>query len=169
MDILNQILDYIARTNLFNFVIFAIIIALIVKKLDVKSKIKTSVDDVKASIDNSEQTKAESEQKLDSVEKSMERLSDEIDAIILQSEENAALVGKKIHEETDKSLEQIKQNTQNTIENNQVALKNDILKRASMASVEVAKAHIIEELKKNPALHEKLIDESVDRIEGAEI
>ena len=45
-------------------------------------------------------------------------------------------------------------------------LKNELLKRASLASVEVAKNHIINELNTNQGLHDKLIDESIEAIEG---
>ena len=46
-------------------------------------------------------------------------------------------------------------------------MKNELLKRASLASLEVAKSHIIHELNNNKELHDKLIDESIDAIEGA--
>ena len=46
-------------------------------------------------------------------------------------------------------------------------LKNELLKRASLASVEVAKNHIVNELSWNQGLHDKLIDESIEAIEGA--
>ena len=168
MDIIDQIITYIARTNLFNFVIFAGIIIFLICRLKVGEKIGSAVNDVAETINESEAAKTESEEKLSTVETSMEHLSDEIDAIIEQSEKNAKLVGEKIVSDTQKTIDSIKENTQKTIENNKVALKNDIIRRASLASVEVAKAHIIEELKRNPDLHDRLIDESINAIEGTE-
>ncbi len=169
MEIFNSFIDYIARTNLFNFIIFASIIVFLVCKLNVKSKLENAVLDVDNSIKESEETKVESEKKLSSIEESMNHLSEEVDLILKQSEDNAKLVGEKIAEDTDKSLVVLKENTQKVIEYNSNILKNDIIRRASLASVEVAKAHIIEELKHNPDLHEHLIDESVNALEGAEI
>ena len=169
MDILNQILDYIARTNLFNFIIFAIIIVLIVKKLNVKGKMESAVQEVEETINSSEETRAESEKELSVIEQSMARLSEEVDSIIEQAEENAALVGSKILSDAENSVIQIRQNAQNAIENSKILLKNDIIRRASLASVEVAKTHIIEELKRNSDLHEKLINESIESIEGVEL
>ena len=169
MDILHQILDYIARTNLFNFVIFAGLIAFLIKKLDVRSKMETAVEDVKETIEKSETAKAESEQKLGSIEESMKNISEEIDVILNQSEENAKIVGEKILEDADKSVSVIKENALKTIENSRVVLKNDIIRRAALASIEVAKEHISEELQQNPDLHNKLIDESIDEIEGIEL
>lgn len=169
MDILNQILDYIARTNLFNFIIFATIIGLIVKKLNVKDKMESAVQEVEETINSSEETRAESEKELSVIEQSMTRLSEEVDSIIEQAEENAALVGSKILSDAENSVIQIRQNAQNAIENSKILLKNDIMRRASLASVEVARAHIIEELKRNSDLHEKLINESIESIEGIEL
>ena len=169
MDILNQILDYIARTNLFNFIIFATIIVLIVKKLNVKGKMESAVQEVEETINSSEETRAESEKELSVIEQSMARLSEEVDSIIEQAEENAALVGSKILSDAENSVIQIRQNAQNAIENSKILLKNDIIRRASLASVEVAKTHIIEELKRNSDLHEKLINESIESIEGVEL
>ena len=169
MDILHQILNYIARTNLFNFIIFASIIVLIVKKLNVKGKMESAVQEVEESINLSEETKIESEKELNVIEQSMTRLSEEVNSIIEQAEENATLVGSKILSDAENSVIQIRQNAQNAIENSKIILKNDIIRRASLASVEVAKAHILKELKRNSDLHEKLINESIESIEGIEL
>ena len=48
-------------------------------------------------------------------------------------------------------------------------MKNDLIKRASLASVEVAKNQILGELEKNSELHDKLIEDSINALEGMEI
>lgn len=168
MENLNEIIAYIARTNLFNFIIFAGIIAFIVCKLNVKSKMEAAVKDVEVSINDSEAAKSASEEKLSDIEKSMERLSEEIDSIMKKSEDNATLIGENIAAETQNTVDTMHENMQKAIENNLVVMKNDILRRAALASVEVARAHITKELEKNPDLHSKLINESIEAIEGTE-
>lgn len=160
------VLDYIARTNLFNFIIFAGIIAYLFIKLDVMGGLKKGADEVAQKIDNSTTAKEESETHLQSVEEKVANLENEVNDIIKQSESNAQLVGERIIEEADKSAENIKNNTDKLILNKTSVLKNDIMRRASMASVEVAKEHIINELNNNIDLHNKLIDESIEAIEG---
>jgi F0F1-type ATP synthase membrane subunit b/b' len=130
---------------------------------------EAAVCDVENSIKESENAKIDSENQLSSIEESMNHLSEEVDNILKQSNENAILVGKRIESDTQHSIELIKESTQKTIENNLNTLKNDIIRRASLASVEVAKSHIIEELKRNPDLHDRLINESIEAIEGTEI
>lgn len=166
---MNAVIDYIARTNLFNFIIFAGIIIFLVKKLKVNAKMENSVVEINKTIENSETAKSESETKLSAIEESMTHLADEVDAIIAESDERAELVGAKIIDGAEKAVLVVKDNTEKALENSRMLLKNDLIRRASLASVEIAKAHILEELSKNVDLHNKLIDESIDAIEGVEL
>ena len=63
----------------------------------------------------------------------------------------------------------LKENAQKALENSTSILRNDLIRRASLASIEVAKARIIEELKLNKELHQKMIDESIEKLEGVEL
>ena len=158
------VLDYIARTNLFNFIIFAGIIAYLFIKLDVIGDLNKGAETVAEKIDNSETAKNESEVKLKTIEDKVANLEQEIDGIIKQSEANAELVGGQILADADKSAANIKSNALKLIENKTGVIKNDIMRRASLASVEVARGHIINELNNNTELHNRLIDESVEAI-----
>ena len=167
MEILREIIDYIARTNLFNFVIFLSVIIYLIKKINVSAKLEEEKASVKDSIIDSENAKTDSEIKLSSMENSMAHIEEEIEAIIESSEENAQLVGAKILQDAQKTALVIQENAQKALENSRTILKNELLRRASLASVEVAKTHLINELSWNQGLHDKLIDESIDAIEGA--
>lgn len=165
MESLNTILDYIARTNLFNFAIFAGIIIYLIVKLKVNDRLEDAKISVKESITESENTRVVSEEKLNNIKEDMETLGDKVDAIINESRQNAQLVGEKIIEEAKKSALVIRDNAGKTIENDRVLLKNDLIKRASLASVEVARDKIKEELNRNSELHEKIINECIDALE----
>ena len=167
MENFNVIIDYIARTNLFNFVIFLSIIIFLVKKVNVSAKLEDARNSVQETIEQSEAAKADSEERLSTIETSMASIEQEIEAIIEKSVENAKLVGEKIVQDGEKTALVIQENTTKAIENSRMILKNELLKRASLASVEVAKSHIINELKNNADLHDRLIDESIEAIEGA--
>ena len=97
----------------------------------------------------------------------MSNIEREIDSILSASEENAKLIGEKILQDGQKTALVVKENTEKALQNSYTLLKNDLLKKASLASVEVAKNHIIEELRKNTELHDKLIEESIEAIEKA--
>lgn len=166
MENFNIFIDYIARTNLFNFVIFLSIIIFLVKKINISAKLEDSQNTIKETIDNSEETKLESEKRLNSIEASIANIEEEINTILQKSEENAKLVGEKILQDAEKTALTIQENTSKSIQNSQTLLKNELLKRASLASIEVAKNHIINELSWNQELHDKLINESIDALEG---
>ena len=169
MEFLTNILDYIGRTNLFNFVIFLSIILFICKKISVKEKMEQATIDIANTIDASKDAKKESEEHLQQIEKSVSNIEAEIDEIIKKSETNATLVGENLLAEAEKNSDSIKDNMEKAIENSQNILRNDLIKRASVASIEVAKAHIVNELRNNNELHYRLIDESLNAIDEVEL
>lgn len=165
MENFSAFIDYIARTNLFNFVIFLSIIIFLIKKVNVTARLEDAQVAVKDSIVESETAKIQSEERLHTIEDSMSNIEDEIDAIIDKSIENAKLVGEKVIKDGQKTALVIQENTSKALENSRTILKNELLKRASLASIEVAKNHIVNELSWNQGLHDKLIDESIDALE----
>lgn len=169
MDIINEFINYIARTNLFNFVIFLTIIICVCIKLNVKQKFDDAKNEIVSVIKNSENDKLKSEEKLHEIEEGFSHIQGEIDVILTKSSENADLIGTKIIEDAKKAAVIIDDNANRTIENEQNVLKNELIKRASLASVEIAKSHIINELKNNSELHDKLINDSLDAIQGVDI
>ena len=163
------IIDYIARTNLFNFIIFASIFALIFWKIDLIGGLEKGRQAVAEKIEDSETKKEEAETGLKTIEDKVSNLENEIDELVKKSEENANLVGEKIITDANKTAENIKTGTAKLTENKAALLKNDIMRRASLAAVETAKNHIINELMKNHDLHNKLIDESIEAINNGNI
>lgn len=164
-----EIINYIARTNLFNFVIFISIILYLAHKMDVKGKLEQSKEDVNNVIEESKTVKSDSETRLSSIEESMLHIEKEIESILAKSEENAKLVGEKILQDAEKNVLVIQDNAGKSIENSKMILKNELIKKATLASVEVAKSHILNELNSNQGLHDKLIEESINAIEGVQL
>ena len=161
---LGSVLDYISRTNLFNFVIFLSILIFLFKKIDVVGMLENMKNAVIENIEASKTSKSESETHLKEIEEKVSHIEEEIDGIIKKSEQNAKLVGEKIIEDANHTVESIKDNSKKLVENKSALLKNDILRRASEASIEVARNHIVNELSNNYDLHQKLIDESLEAL-----
>lgn len=168
--IFKNILPFASRAVLANFILFGGIICFVMFKFaNAPAQIEKMQDEIAESIENSKNTKAESETKLSAIEESLTHIEEEIDSILKDSEVNAKLVGDKILDEAQKTALIIQENSGKAIENSRRLLKNELIKRASLASVEVAKARIMEELNKNSELHDRLIDESINLIEGISI
>ena len=161
---LGSVLDYISRTNLFNFVIFLSILIFLFKKIDVVGMLDNLKNVVIENIESSKTSKSESETHLKEMEEKVSHIEEEIDGIIKKSEQNAKLVGEKIIQDANHTVESIKDNSKKLVENKSALLKNDILRRASEASIEVARNHIVNELNNNYDLHQKLIDESLEAL-----
>ena len=161
---LGSVLDYISRTNLFNFVIFLSILIFLFKKIDVVGMLDNMKNVVIENIEASKTSKLDSETHLKEIEEKVSHIEEEIDGIIKKSEQNAKLVGEKIIEDANHTVESIKENSKKLVENKSALLKNDILRRASEASIEVARNHIVNELNNNYDLHQKLIDESLEAL-----
>ncbi len=164
MEGINVIVDYLGRTNLFNFIIFLSVFILIYKYANLGEKLEAAKNGIIQHIEESKTKKADSEIHLKETEEILAHVGEEVEGIIKKSEENAKLVGEKILADAKKSIENIKDNTGKAIENKSALLKNDIIRRASIASVDVAKARIINELNNNPELHQRFIDESIGAI-----
>ena len=163
------VLDYIARTNLFNFIIFAAVFALIFWKIDLIGGLEKGRLSIAEKIEDSETKKEEAESNLQTIEDKVTNLENEIEQLVGKSEENANLVGQKIISDANVAAENIKTGTLKLADNKAALLKNDIMRRASLAAVEIARNHIINELMRNHDLHNKLIDESIESINGGNI
>ena len=157
-------LDYIARTNLFNFIIFAGVFLLVFWKINLIGGLEQGRQNIAEDIESSVEAKETSHANLTSLEEKVSNLEVEIDEIIKKSEENANFVGQKIVVDANKTAENIKAGTVKLVENKTLMLRNDLMKRASLAAVETAKEHIINELNNNYDLHNRLINESVETL-----
>ena len=163
--IFSDILSLTSMAVLFNFIVFAGIIYFVMRQaVHPKAILEQMQTAVENEIKDSEVAKEASEEKLTAVQKSARGVKKEINAILKKSEENAQLVGAKILENAEKTAIVVQENAEKAIENSQVLLKNDLIRRASLASVEVAKSHILNELNVNSELHDKLIDESIEAL-----
>lgn len=160
------VLSSTARAVISNFIVFATIIGLILWQfVHPKAMLEKEQTNIENQIKDSENIKEESEVRLSTIEASMAHIEEEIDAILVKSEENAKLVGEKIVQDGEKTALVIQENTEKALENSRTILKNELLRRASLASIEIAKMHIINELSWNKDLHERLINESIDALE----
>jgi F0F1-type ATP synthase membrane subunit b/b' len=160
-----EFLLFISRAVLANFAVFALVIGFVLRQaVHPKAILEQAQTAIENEIKKSEVAKEESDTELDAIQKSSKNLKKEVNAILKKSEENAKNVGEKILQDAETTAIIVRDNTDKIIENNQILLKNELIRRASLASIEVAKSHIINELNNNQELHDKLIDESIEAL-----
>lgn len=165
--LLKNFISFTARAVFSNFIVFALIIGFVLKQvIHPQAMLEKEQTVIETQIKDSEKAKEESEVKLSSIENSMNNIEKEIDSILNAGNENAKLIGEKIIQDGEKTALIIKENAEKALQNSYTLLKNDLLLKASLASVEIAKNHILNELSANTELHDKLINESIEAIEG---
>ena len=147
------VLDYIAKTNLFNFIIFAAVFALIFWKIDLIGLLEKGRQSIAEKIEDSETKRNEAEAGLQTIEDKVSNLENTVKELIVKSEENANIVGEKMISDANNTAQNIKSGTIKLTEN----------------KAALAKSHILNELMSNKELHNKLIDESIDAINGGNI
>lgn len=165
METISHIWHVFVITNTFNFLIFAAIIIWIFKKINAKAIIDSLHAKVVETIETAKKTKEEAHGHLKEVEKSVENLPEVLNSILQDASKSAEVIEKKLLEDAQKQVEHIRVNAEKVIEAEEKMLTSKLTKKASKASVELAKSHIQTALEKNPQLHEKYINDSIEELD----
>lgn len=165
LETIMKIWRLVVESNTFNFIIFAAIIAWILKKINISLIITSFQQKIIKILDEVRKEGETAKNKLTHAEKSVEKLADELNAIVEDAKKSAEIISKKILAETQKQLEDIEFNAQKIIAAEKKFLISKLTKNTSKASVEAAKIHIRDVLTQTPDLHEKYINESIEELE----
>ncbi len=156
----------ILHSNVINFLIMIGFIAIIIKRLDVKSiiddnhkkivqKINKSNDDVKIALTKYKKAK-----------ENLDNVHFETDMIV----ENAKKTLENIEEQSKNELDEIKEHLEKTlskdIDREVQNTYNDITRSIAKASSALSYENIKQALSQNPQLHQKYIDECINSIDG---
>ncbi len=166
MEQLIEIWAKICESNLFNFIVMILLLAWMVKKFDLGSKIEAGRKKIEQNISESEKAKEESLTKLYKAQEDATKVDEEMFKIFKAAEENAKVMGEKLIAEANSQKDVIKENSKKTIDANIKSVKNDILKETAEEAMKLAEEHIKSELERDPNLHQKYIYESIDAIDG---
>lgn len=165
MENLSHIWNTLVMSNTFNFIIFVLIIAFVIKKIDVASIITTLQEKIKQLIENAKKAKEEALNKLKDAEKAVENIESEVHIILDDAHKTSKILSEKIIEDAKKQVENIELNAKKIIEAEEKVLHASLIKKTSKASLEVATKHIKDTLKQNADLHDKYINESIDELD----
>lgn len=158
-------LSLILHSNLFNFAIFLLIIILIAKKVDISSILDKMRNEVISKIDISNKNKAEALTALSAAQLSADKTQSEIDEIMYNARTTSETMKLHIIEEANIKVQNIAKNSKNIIANEEKQAESALISELGKKSVELAQNYIIEELNKNPDLHKKFIEESLDELD----
>ncbi len=162
-------LKYLATSNAINFIIMIVILAVIVKKMNVNSSLDKSVNNVELLIHKSDEEKQKSENELSEAKSKIDRLPADIAALEKEAASKADVFKSQIETSTKKSISNIENSVGRVISIEERKLSNLLTGKTVIASVELAKDHIKNILKANPQLHDKFIEESLEELEKVKL
>lgn len=165
LQTMSHIWNTIVMSNTFNFVIFVLILAWIMKKIKVGEIITSLQQKIIKIIDEAKKEKEEALGRLSQAENAVANLGEELETIVKDAQRSAEFIGEKLLNEAQKQIESIELNATKVIEAEEKLLVSTLTKNTSKASVEAAKSHISQTLEQAPSLHEKYINESIDELD----
>ena len=112
MEQLIEIWAKICESNLFNFIVMILLLAWMVKKFDLGSKIEAGRKKIEQNISESEKAKEESLTKLYKAQEDATKVDEEMFKIFKAAEENAKVMGEKLIAEANSQKDVIKEKTQ---------------------------------------------------------
>lgn len=161
--------ELILKSNTFNFIVLVIIIAFILKKLNVSLALENLKNTIIKRLENSKNEKEKAISELEKAEKAVEHLDNEIQENYKIAEQNVDGVIKQTLINAENQVKHIEQNVQTAILNEEKQISAKILRSTASKALETAKNKIISRLNEHPELHEKYINEAIDDIDKVEI
>ncbi len=159
-----EIWTVIVKSNLFNFIIMVAILAFIIKKLNIGQKLDDAVLKVKEKIDEAVLANKNSVEELKQAGEKTKNVQSEIEEIEQKGSENISNLEQRIASEAQEELSSIEKSTDRLIDAKEREIVSRLSKKTILASIEVAKKHVINLLKQNPEYHRKFIKESIEEL-----
>ena len=157
--------NLILESNLINFIVVFVIMAYIIKKINVGDKIENVRKTIKSYVDESSNEKAAAEKELSQIQAKIEHLQDDIKDIEATDQNNIKGFENKIQEEIYEKKKDIDKNAERILNLETKNFKDKLSSVLSEASINLARKNAIEQLKNNRELHNKYINEALEGID----
>ena len=154
----------IVESNTFNFVVLMALAILLIKKLKFNEKIDEAIAKIKETIDRSEAVRQESIEELNANIEKTKNVHLEIEEIEKRGQENLKNIEEKLNKNSENQVISIKQNADKIITSKEKEIVQNLSKKTVLASLEIAKNHVVNLLEKNPEYHQKFIEESIEEL-----
>lgn len=155
----------ILESNLINFIAVFLVMAFIVKKINVGDKIEVVRKTIKSYVDESTEEKEIAEKELSKIQAKIEHLQDDIKDIENTAQNNIKGFENKIQEEIFEKKKDMDKNAQRILSLETKNFKDKLSSVLSEASINLARKNAIEQLKNNRELHNKYINEALEGID----
>lgn len=160
---------YLASSNTINFIIMVAILAFILKKMNLGAAFDSSISKVDSAIKKSDKEKENSEELLTKAQAAIDKLPQDIEELEREAVSKAEVFKTQIEASTQKAILGIHQNIDRALAIEEKKISNLMTGKTIKASIELAKINIEELLAKNPELHGKFIEESLDELDKVKL
>lgn len=154
--------DIIVETNTFNFAILAIIIAVVLTKINIPELTEKIRKEIAKQIENARLEKQNAQNELKSAKRITKNTDNEVSEKLQGAKNNAKLLSDEIKKNTKEQIQNINANIERVISSEEkkmsAKLKSDTMKNA----IELARQDITNKL--DIKLHEKLIEQSIKEL-----
>lgn len=161
--------NILVQSNTFNFAILVLIFAIIFVKLNLPEIFEKIKADVASSIEKAKSEKENAEKELKSAKKTFKNVENEIKEKLDGAKQNAATLSQQIIKNTEEQVKRIEKNIYKVIEAEEKNLSAKLTENTVKNSLDLAKEHIINQLKNNNELHQKFINDSIDEIDKVKL
>lgn len=161
--------NVIVQSNTFNFLIFIGLFALLFKKINFGAMMDSLQAKVMVLIEDAKRAKDDSINELKKTQEVSLKVPIEVKNILDNAEVTADRLGKRILEDAEKQVNSIYKNTDGVVESEGQKIISTLSKKTALASLELAKAHIVKTLQVKPQYHAKFIEDSINELDGFNI
>lgn len=161
--------NVIVQSNTFNFLIFIGLFALLFKKINFGAMMDSLQAKVMVLIEDAKRAKDDSISELKKTQEVSSKVPMEVKNILDNAEVTADRLGKRILEDAEKQVNSIYKNTDGVVESEGQKIISTLSKKTALASLELAKAHIVKTLQVKPQYHAKFIEDSINELDGFNI
>ena len=162
---MSNIIQLLIQSNTLNFLIVLLIVILLIKQLKLGKKFDGIKDEIKSYVENSENEKLQAEQSLSRINDKIAKLPAVIERIKRSTENNIKNIESNVQKKTEIQKQDISKNAQRLFNLETKKFKTGLTNLLSEKSVEIAKENAVKQLKENPSLHNKYIDNAIEEID----
>ena len=157
--------NLIVQSNTFNFLIFIGLFALLFKKINFGAMMDKLQAKVMSLIEDAKKAKDDSIVELKRTQEISSKVPTEVRNILDNAEVTADRLGKRILEEAEKQVNSIYKTTDSVEESEGQRIISNLSQKTALASLELAKNHIVKTLKAKPQYHVKFIEDSINELD----
>ena len=152
------------QSNLFNFVVMVFILYKLAAPI-IKKMINEAAESTKNLVENSDADRTEAENTLKEAKKKYEGTPGEIDYIVKTAQNTLNSLEKKSKEDIQNSKITVSSNADKSIQSEYARLTSRLTSQTALKSVYEAKENILNKLKEDKDLHDRLIEQAIDELE----